>query len=100
MEAAEELEKMGINIEVIDPQTLYPFDTDNVCGKSLQKTSKLLVVDEDLPGGGSAFILQKIIEAQNGYYSLMHSQKHFAAPNTGRHMGQTAITSANHHTMM
>jgi pyruvate/2-oxoglutarate/acetoin dehydrogenase E1 component/TPP-dependent pyruvate/acetoin dehydrogenase alpha subunit len=70
MEAAEELEKMGINIEVVDPQTLYPFDTDNVCGKSLKKTSKLLVIDEDLPGGGSAFILQKIIEAQNGYYSL------------------------------
>ena len=70
MEAAEELEKMGINIEVVDPQTLYPFDTDNVCGKSLQKTNKLLVIDEDLPGGGSAFILQKIIEAQNGYYSL------------------------------
>ncbi|GGH06623.1 alpha-ketoacid dehydrogenase subunit alpha/beta [Mucilaginibacter phyllosphaerae] len=70
MEAAEELEKMGINVEVIDPQTLYPFDTENVCGKSLQKTNKLLVVDEDLPGGGSAFILQKIIEQQNGYYAL------------------------------
>ncbi|MGY4539479.1 pyruvate/2-oxoglutarate/acetoin dehydrogenase E1 component/TPP-dependent pyruvate/acetoin dehydrogenase alpha subunit [Mucilaginibacter sp. UYNi724] len=70
MEAAEELGKMGINIEVIDPQTLYPFDTENLCGRSLQKTNKLLVVDEDLPGGGSAFILQKIIEQQNGYYSL------------------------------
>ena len=70
MEAAEELTKMGINIEVIDPQTLYPFDTENLCGKSLQKTNKLLVIDEDLPGGGSAFITQKIVEAQNGYYSL------------------------------
>jgi pyruvate/2-oxoglutarate/acetoin dehydrogenase E1 component/TPP-dependent pyruvate/acetoin dehydrogenase alpha subunit len=70
MEAAEELEKMGINIEVIDPQTLYPFDTENICGKSLQKTNKLLVIDEDIPGGGSAYILQKVIEAQNGYYSL------------------------------
>lgn len=70
MEAAEELEKMGINIEVVDPQTLYPFDTDNVCGQSLQKTNKLLVIDEDLPGGGSSYITQKIIEAQNGYYSL------------------------------
>jgi pyruvate/2-oxoglutarate/acetoin dehydrogenase E1 component/TPP-dependent pyruvate/acetoin dehydrogenase alpha subunit len=70
MEAAEELENMGINIEVIDPQTLYPFDTDNVCGNSLRKTNKLLVIDEDLPGGGSAFILQKVIEAQNGYYFL------------------------------
>ncbi len=70
MEAAKELEKMGINIEVIDPQTLHPFDTDNVCGNSLKKTSKLLIVDEDLPGAGSAYILQRVLEAQKGYYSL------------------------------
>ncbi|MBV8390665.1 MAG: transketolase [Mucilaginibacter sp.] len=70
MEAAEELEKMGIHIEVIDPQTLYPFDTENVCGDSLKKTNKLLVVDEDMPGGGSAYILQRILETQNGYYHL------------------------------
>ncbi|HEX8021755.1 alpha-ketoacid dehydrogenase subunit alpha/beta [Mucilaginibacter sp.] len=69
-EASEELAAMGINIEVIDPQTLYPFDTENVCGTSLKKTSKLLVVDEDLPGAGSAYILQKILEGQNGYYAL------------------------------
>ncbi len=70
MEAAEELEKFGISIEVIDPQTLYPFDTDNICGASLSKTNKLLVVDEDLPGAASAYILQNILEAQNGYYLL------------------------------
>jgi pyruvate/2-oxoglutarate/acetoin dehydrogenase E1 component/TPP-dependent pyruvate/acetoin dehydrogenase alpha subunit len=70
MEAAEELEKMGVHIEVIDPQTLYPFDTENVCGNSLKKTNKLLVVDEDMPGGGTAYILQKILESQNGYYHL------------------------------
>ncbi|WP_295676160.1 thiamine pyrophosphate-dependent enzyme [uncultured Mucilaginibacter sp.] len=70
MEAAIELEKLGINIEVIDPQTLYPFDIDNVCGTSLKKTSKLLIVDEDLPGAASAYILQRVIEAQKGYYSL------------------------------
>jgi pyruvate/2-oxoglutarate/acetoin dehydrogenase E1 component/TPP-dependent pyruvate/acetoin dehydrogenase alpha subunit len=70
MEAAPELEKLGINIEVVDPQTLYPFDTGKVCAASLRKTNKLLVVDEDIPGGGSAYILQKIIEAQKGYYSL------------------------------
>lgn len=69
-EASDELAAMGINIEVIDPQTLYPFDTENVCGASLKKTSKLLVVDEDLPGAGSAYILQKILEGQNGYYAL------------------------------
>jgi pyruvate/2-oxoglutarate/acetoin dehydrogenase E1 component/TPP-dependent pyruvate/acetoin dehydrogenase alpha subunit len=70
MEAAVELEKMGIHIEVVDPQTLYPFDTENVCANSLRKTNKLLVVDEDIPGGGSAYILQKVIEKQKGYYSL------------------------------
>jgi pyruvate/2-oxoglutarate/acetoin dehydrogenase E1 component/TPP-dependent pyruvate/acetoin dehydrogenase alpha subunit len=69
-EASEELATMGINIEVIDPQTLYPFDTENVCGTSLKKTNKLLVVDEDLPGAGSSYILQKILEGQNGYYAL------------------------------
>jgi len=70
MEAAEELEQLGISIEVIDPQTLYPFDLDNVCGNSLTKTNKLLVVDEDVPGAASAYILQKVLELQNGYYSL------------------------------
>jgi pyruvate/2-oxoglutarate/acetoin dehydrogenase E1 component/TPP-dependent pyruvate/acetoin dehydrogenase alpha subunit len=70
MEAAVELEKMGIQIEVIDPQTLYPFDLDNISGKSLKKTSKLLIVDEDVPGGASAYILQNILEVQKGYYSL------------------------------
>ncbi len=70
MEAAQELEKLGINIEVIDPQTLHPFDTENVCGQSLKKTSKLLIVDEDLPGAASAYILQRVLEAQKGYYAL------------------------------
>lgn len=70
MEAVPELEKMGIHIEVIDPQTLYPFDTENLCAASLRKTNKLLVVDEDIPGGGAAYILQKVIEGQKGYYSL------------------------------
>jgi pyruvate/2-oxoglutarate/acetoin dehydrogenase E1 component/TPP-dependent pyruvate/acetoin dehydrogenase alpha subunit len=70
MEAAKELEKFGINIEVIDPQTLYPFDIDNICGASLKKTSKLLIVDEDLPGAASAYILQRVLEGQKGYYSL------------------------------
>lgn len=70
MEAAEELENMGISVEVIDPQTLYPFDRDQECIKSLKKTSKILIVDEDIPGGGSAYILQQILEKQGGYYLL------------------------------
>jgi pyruvate/2-oxoglutarate/acetoin dehydrogenase E1 component/TPP-dependent pyruvate/acetoin dehydrogenase alpha subunit len=70
MEAAAELSTLGIEIEVIDAQTLMPFDLHMDCVKSLQKTNKLLIVDEDVPGGGSAFILQQILEHQNGYYFL------------------------------
>lgn len=69
-EAAEELESFGISIEIIDVQTLLPFDLDHACARSLQKTNKLLVVDEDVPGGASAFILQQILEDQKGYYLL------------------------------
>lgn len=68
--AAEELEELGISIEIIDPQTLQPFDIKNTCGKSLSKTNRLLIVDEDMPGGGSAFILQQILEQQKGYFHL------------------------------
>ena len=70
LEAAAELEKLGVSIEVIDPQTLHPFDTENLCGQSLKKTNKLLIVDEDLPGAASAYILQRVLEAQKGYYAL------------------------------
>lgn len=69
-EAAEELESMGISIEIVDPQTLLPFDLDRICVKSLAKTNKLLVVAEDVPGGSSAFIMQQILEIQNGYQYL------------------------------
>lgn len=69
-ETANELAEYGISVEIVDPQTLLPFDTDRVCAQSLSKTNKLLVVDEDVPGGASAFILQQILEVQNGYYSL------------------------------
>jgi pyruvate/2-oxoglutarate/acetoin dehydrogenase E1 component/TPP-dependent pyruvate/acetoin dehydrogenase alpha subunit len=78
-EAAEELQTMGINIEIIDPQTLYPFDLENESVRSLQKTSKLLVVDEDVPGGGSAYILQHILEDQGGYAYLDSAPKTLCA---------------------
>jgi pyruvate/2-oxoglutarate/acetoin dehydrogenase E1 component/TPP-dependent pyruvate/acetoin dehydrogenase alpha subunit len=69
-EAAGELSEMGISVEIVDAQTLQPFDKLHTCGQSLSKTSKLLVVDEDVPGGASAFILQQVLEEQNGYFHL------------------------------
>jgi len=69
-EAAEELMTLGIDVEIIDPQTIMPFDTEQLCLQSLQKTNKLIVIDEDVPGGGSAYILQQILEVQKGYYYL------------------------------
>ncbi len=65
--ASIELEKLDIDIEIIDLQTLIPFDTENNIRESLKKTNKLVIVDEDLPGGASAYILQKIIEDQNAF---------------------------------
>lgn len=70
LEAAKELNQVGIDIEVIDAQSLLPFDLTNDCVKSLAKTNKLLVVDEDVPGGASAYILQEILENQEGYQYL------------------------------
>lgn len=69
-QAAVELEKMNISVEIVDPQTLYPFDLDQLCVASVKKTNKLLVVDEDVPSGASAYILQQILEKQNAYYHL------------------------------
>ena len=69
-EAANELAQMGINAEVIDVQSLIPFDLNQDSVKSLEKTNRLVVIDEDVPGGASAFILQQILENQNGYKHL------------------------------
>lgn len=69
-EAAEELENLGISVEIVDPQTLLPFDLEHLSAQSVKKTNKLLVVDEDVPGGASAYILQQILETQQAYYAL------------------------------
>ena len=70
MDAAEKLEKAGISIEVIDAQTLVPFDLSYDIVESVKKTNRLLIIDEDVPGGASAYILQKIVEEQNAYSYL------------------------------
>ncbi|MEY3386345.1 MAG: hypothetical protein RIR53_1156 [Bacteroidota bacterium] len=67
LEAASVLEQIGITIEVIDVQTLLPFDTTGVIVESLKRTNRLLVVDEDVPGGTTGFMLREILEVQNGF---------------------------------
>ena len=69
-ETAKELQQVGIDIEVIDIQSLLPFDFNHDIVKSIQKTNRLLVIDEDIPGGASAYIVQEVLEKQNAYQYL------------------------------
>ncbi len=69
-EASLLLANKGINVEIIDVQTFLPFDLENVILDSIAKTNRLLIVDEDVPGGGSAFILQQLMEERDAYYLL------------------------------
>ncbi|HQA74670.1 thiamine pyrophosphate-dependent enzyme [Flavobacterium sp.] len=78
-QAAAELLNFGIDIEIIDAQSLLPFDINHDCVKSLEKTNRLLVVDEDVPGGASAYILQQILEVQKGYLHLDSQPQTLAA---------------------
>jgi len=66
-EVAKELEEEGINCEVVDVQTLLPFDIHHGILESLKKTSRLLIVDEDVPGGAAGYIFNKVMEEQGGY---------------------------------
>lgn len=69
-QAANELSEYGIEVEIIDAQSLLPFDTNHDTVKSLQKTNRLLVIDEDVPGGASSYLLQQVLEIQKGYRYL------------------------------
>lgn len=69
-QAAKELQEVGIDVEIIDAQSLLPFDVNHDCVKSVRKTNRLLVIDEDVPGGASAYLLQQIIDGQNAYQHL------------------------------
>ena len=80
-EVADELSALGIEIEIIDVQSLAPFDLRHDIVKSIQKTNRLLVVDEDMPGATSAYILQKIVEEQNAYQYLDSAPQTLAAGN-------------------
>ena len=70
MDASEQLAKEGISCEVIDVQTLLPFDVDHSIIESLKKTNRVVFADEDVPGGATAFMMQKVVEEQDGYQFL------------------------------
>jgi 2-oxoisovalerate dehydrogenase E1 component len=79
MDAARQLQEADINVEIIDVQTLLPFDTDHRIAESVKKTNRLVVVDEDVPGGASAFILQQVMEVQGAFRWLDSNPRTLAA---------------------
>ncbi|TMC38987.1 MAG: transketolase, partial [Chloroflexi bacterium] len=79
LDAAQALEELGVSCEVIDVQTLNPFDVNHTLVRSLEKTHALVCVDEDVPGGASAFMLQQILEAQQGWWHLDATPRTLAA---------------------
>ena len=78
-EVAKDLLTVGINIEVIDAQSLLPFDTAHDVVESIKKTNRFLVVDEDMPGGASAYLLQQVVDDQNAYQYLDSKPQALAA---------------------
>ena len=70
MDAAEQLSEVGISCEIVDMQTLLPFDIHHLIVESLKKTNRIIFADEDVPGGATAYMMQKVIEEQNGYLYL------------------------------
>ena len=77
--AAKELSKLGIETEIIDVQSLLPFDINHLIVDSIKKTNRILFVDEDVPGGATAYMLQKVIEEQKAYYFLDSEPKTLSA---------------------
>lgn len=66
-EAADILQRLNISCEIIDVRTLLPFDSKHRIAESLQKTNRIVFIDEDVPGGAAAFMFNKVMEEQNGY---------------------------------
>ena len=80
-EAVEELAKLGIDVEVIDVQSLLPFDLSEEISESVKKTNRLAVIDEDVEGGASAYIMQQILEKQGAFRYLDSKPLTIAAKN-------------------
>ena len=75
LEAAQALEQIGISLEVIDVQSLLPFDIHHEILHSLKKTNRIIFMDEDVPGGATAYMMQEVLEVQGGYRYLDASPK-------------------------
>ena len=79
LDAANVLQDLGVSSEVIDVQTLNPFDVDHTIVRSLEKTHAVLFLDEDMPGGASAFMMQQVLEVQQGWWHLDSAPRTLAA---------------------
>ena len=79
LEAAAMLQDLGVSAEVIDVQTLNPFDVDHTIVRSLERTHAVLFLDEDMPGGASAFMMQQVLEVQQGWWHLDSAPRTLAA---------------------
>ncbi|MFN6944812.1 MAG: thiamine pyrophosphate-dependent enzyme [Cytophagaceae bacterium] len=79
LDAADQLEKVGISCEVIDVQTLMPFDLPHIIGQSIKKTNRVLFTDEDVPGGGVAYMLEQVLDHQNPWMWLDSPPRTLAA---------------------
>lgn len=79
MQAAEMLSDLGIEIEVVDVQSLLPFDVNSQIVESLKKTNRVLFLDEDVPGGTTAYMMQKVLEEQDGWRWLDSEPKTLSA---------------------
>jgi pyruvate/2-oxoglutarate/acetoin dehydrogenase E1 component len=77
--AADMLQSVGISVELIDVQTLLPFDRSGRIAESLKKTNRILFLDEDVPGGVTSYMMQEVLEKQGGYYWLDSEPRTLAA---------------------
>ena len=78
-DAASELEKVGVSVEVIDIQSLIPFDRNNDIVESVKRTNRVVFLDEDVPGGASAYMMQQVVEKQEAYKHLDSKPKTISA---------------------
>ena len=80
LDAARSLERVGIDLEIVDVRTLLPFDLPGVILESLKKTNRIVFMDEDYPGGGTAYMMREALEVQGGFQWLDTAPRTLSAP--------------------